>query len=71
MMHVMVDSIFENLLLFLYLLNKDTSFNIPCILLKFGIHILEYQLKGSVSQILYSLFLFYAIKIKFEKITKS
>ena len=41
MMHVMVNSIFENLLFFFYFLNKDISFNIPCTFLKFGIHILE------------------------------
>ena len=53
MIDVMVDSIFENLLFFLYFLNKDISFNIQCTFLKFGIHILECQLEGSVSQIFY------------------
>ena len=53
MMHVMVNSIFENLLFFLYLFNKDISFYIPCTFLKFGIHILKCQLEGRVSQISY------------------
>ena len=52
-MHVMVNSIFENLLFYLYFLNKDISFNIPCTFLKFGIHTLECQLAGSMSQIFY------------------
>ena len=50
-MHVMVDSVFENLLFFLFFLNMDISFNIPCTFLKFGIHILGCQMEGSVSQI--------------------
>ena len=53
MMHVMVNSIFENLLFFSYFFNKDISFNIPCTFLKFGIHILKCQLERSVSQIFF------------------
>ena len=53
MMHVMVNSIFENLLFFLYFFNKAISFNTPCTFLKFGIHILKCQLEGSVSHIFY------------------
>ena len=52
-MHVMVDSIFENLLFYLYVLNKDISFYISCTFLKFEIHILGCQMEGSLSQIFY------------------
>ena len=51
-MRFRVDTKFENLLFFLYFFNKDISFNIPCTVLKFGRHILEYQFEGSMSQIL-------------------
>ena len=50
-MRVRVNTKFENLLFFSYFFNKDISFNIQCTYLKFGIHILECQLEGSVSQI--------------------
>ena len=51
MMHVMVNSIFQNLLFFFYFVNKDILFNTPCTFLKFGIHILECQFEGSMPQI--------------------
>ena len=53
MMHVRLNSKFENLLFFIYFFNKDISFNIPWMLVKFGIHVHECHLEGSVSQILY------------------
>ena len=53
MMHVRVNSKFENLLFFKYFLNKYISFNISWMLVKFGIHVYECHLEGSVSQIFY------------------
>ena len=52
-MRVRMNTKFENLLFFSYFSNKGISFNIQCTYLKFGIHILECQLEGRVSQIFY------------------
>ena len=41
---------FEILKFFIYFLNKDTSFNIPLICLKFSTYVHEGHLEGSVSQ---------------------
>ena len=43
----------ENLNIFTYFFNKDISLNIRSICLKFGIHVDEGHLEGSVSQIFY------------------
>ena len=53
MMRFRMDTKFENLIFFLYFLNKDISFNIPYTFLKFGRHILDYLFEGSMSQIFY------------------
>ena len=53
MMHVRVNSQFESLRFFLYFFNKYISLNIPLMLVKFGIHVYECHLEGSVSQMFY------------------
>ena len=44
---------FENFKFFKYFLNKDISFDIPLICLKFSTHADEGYLEGSLSQIFY------------------
>ena len=44
---------FENLKFFIHFFNKEISFNIPLICLKFSTHADEGHLEGSVSQIFY------------------
>ena len=52
----------ENLIFFIYFVNKDISLNISLICLKFSIHVDEKQLEGSVSQIFHLGPSFYFIK---------
>ena len=61
---------FENLIFFIYFLNKDVSVNIPWKFLRFEIHKHEGHLEGTVSQIFYVGFSFYFMrsrKLSFEK----
>ena len=50
-MPIVSDSKFEKSFFSLYFFNKDISFDIPWKFLKFGIHVNEGYMEGSVSQI--------------------
>ena len=52
-MPIVLDSKSEKSFFSLYFFNKDISFNIPLILLKFGIQVYEGYIEGTVSQIFY------------------
>ena len=58
----MSDSKFEKSFFSLYFFNKDISFNIPYIVLKFEVHVNEGYMEGSVSQIFDLLLSFCFIK---------
>ena len=52
-MSILSENEFENLIFFLYFLNKDFSVIIQYKLPRFGIHVDESQMEGTVSQFFY------------------
>ena len=56
------DSKLKKSVFFSYFLNKDISFNIPCKVLRFDIHVHDGHAEGTMSQIFYIGLSFYFMK---------